>query len=139
MSSALAARGTLLAKGSGTSTTAIGEITRCAPAIQVKEAEVTNLNASNQHEEYIPTSAGVLINFGINFIPTTHETSILNNVTSGVTAAYTIQWSDSTVATSKTAWTFNGYFLSLDITGERDGALVGDGQMRASGTINWSA
>lgn len=139
MTAAVKGVGTLLQVGDGASPevfTTLSEVTSLSgPSIAAEEIEVTNMDSPNGFKEYITgLKDGGTVDFDCNWIKSTSQTQIRDDITAGTTRNYkiTFQTSPTTVAL------FTGLPLSMAFSADPNSAVTASLSVRISGDITWS-
>lgn len=137
MTSAVLGLGTLLQVGDAASpevfTTIAEVLTISGPQLTSEDVEVTNMDSTAK--EYISGIAdGGSINFELNWIAQTQQTTLRNDVEAGTARNYKVVFPTSPNTTAD----FNGRCTEFSMTAEPNSQIRATANVKISGSVTWS-
>jgi predicted secreted protein len=140
MSQSIAARGTMLQRGSGSPTTytTIAEVLKIQRSGSKADlADVTNMDSPSSFREFLPTllDSGE-VSFECNFIPSSSsQATVLSDFTNQTLSPWKIELPGGTEGN----WTFNAYVTSDDIDIPIDKQVTKSVKLKISGPVTYTA
>lgn len=139
MTAATAGVGTTLQVGDGASpeifSTIAEVLTIGGPEISSEDIEVTNMDSPSGFKEFISglTDAGA-ITFDANWIKSTQQTQVRDDVGAGTARNYRITWPDSPATIAN----FNARATAFSMSTDPNAQLQASISLKISGVVSWT-